>query len=191
MIRNIDVFALRSKAFQYRGGVWTVLFLLVLALARPAAERVVPGLLLVIAGQAFRCWGAGTIMLYRGEQVKAARLATWGPYALVRNPLYVANGILGLGWAWIAGDAATAVFVVTFAVLYGYLIVPHEEKFLLAQFGDKYRQYCRRVGAFFPQSIDWEKLKGPFDRSILLKSEIHTLWVTVAGTILILSRFWW
>lgn len=186
---------LRAWAFKQRGGIWTVLFVVILALARPQPGRIVPGLILVILGQLLRFWGVGCITLYRGEEVKAQRLATWGPYALVRNPLYVANGLLGLGWAWMSGNVPTVVFLAAFCVLYGVLIVPHEEEFLARKFGREYEDYKKRVGRFVPKNFSREALShvgsGGYDASVLLKSEIHSLLVTVVGTALILSRLWW
>ena len=185
----------RAWAFKYRGGVWTALFVIILALARPESSRVAAGIVLVALGQLLRFWGAGCIKRYRGEEVKAEELAMWGPYALVRNPLYVGNGLIGLGWGWIAGFWPTVVFLVTFWVLYGLLIVPHEEAFLRGKFGLAYEDYCARVGRFFPKNFSCEALAhvrdGAYDASILLKSEIHSLWVHIAGTALIVSRLWW
>ena len=185
---------LRELAFKYRGGVWTVLFFIILFLARPVPGRIAFGALLVILGQLLRFWGVGCITLYRGEKVKARRLATWGPYALMRNPLYAANGLLGLGWAWMAGNTAVAVFAVVFYILYDLLIIPHEEAFLTAQFGEDYTAYQKHVGRFFPKSsysFKLEHLKGPYDASILVKSEVHSVLVTVLGTAAIVSRLWW
>ena len=185
----------RELAFKYRGGVWTALFVVILALARPQPPRLAAGIALVIAGQALRCWGVGCIKRYRGEEVKADELATWGPYALVRNPLYVGNGLIGLGWAWISGNVATIIFVVAFWALYDLLIVPHEEAFLRGKFGAQYEDYCTRVGRFFPKNFSRETLShvrdGSYDASILFKSEIHSLWVHIVGTALIVSRLWW
>ena len=192
---NSTLSSLRAWAFKFRGGIWTALFVVILALARPVPSRLPAGIALVVAGQLLRGWGVGCIKRYRGEEVKADELATWGPYALVRNPLYVGNGLVGLGWGWISGNAATVVFLVAFWVLYGLLIVPHEEAFLRGKFGAQYEDYCSRVGRFFPKSLSRETFShvkdGAYDASILLKSEIHSLWVHIAGTVLIVSRLWW
>lgn len=186
---------LRAWAFKQRGGIWTVLFVVILVMARPLPERIILGLILVILGQLLRFWGVGCITLYRGEEVKAQCLTTWGPYALVRNPLYVANGLLGLGWAWMSGNMPTAMFLGAFYVLYGVLIVPHEEAFLAQKFGQEYEYYKKRVGRFIPKNFSRESLSqigaGKYDASILLKSEIYSLLVTIIGTALILSRLWW
>lgn len=195
MENNRGLRNLQAWAVKYRGGIWTVLFLVILVLARPVRSRIAAGLVLVAAGQLLRFWGVGCIRLYRGEEVKAQRLATWGPYALVRNPLYVANGLLGLGWAWMSGWVPTLIFAAVFYVLYGVLIVPYEEAFLSQKFGREYEDYKKSVGRFFPKSLSRETLArvraGSYDASVLKKSEIHSLLVTVVGTILIVSRLWW
>ncbi|MBP3835829.1 MAG: isoprenylcysteine carboxylmethyltransferase family protein, partial [Pyramidobacter sp.] len=59
--------ALRAKAFKYRGGVWTALFVVILALAHPVPGPIPAGIVLVVLGQLLRFWGAGCIKRYRGE----------------------------------------------------------------------------------------------------------------------------
>lgn len=182
---------LQSRAFRLRGGVWTVLFLAILSVSSPSPVRVFIGLFPVVLGQFLRFWAVGCIVLYRGEKVKANRLVTWGPYSLARNPLYVANGLIGLGWGIMSGLWGVVLFALTFWVLYCLLIVPWEEEFLRKKFGKSYVSYCRSVGAFFPKRIPPEVVSGPFDPSIIRKSEIHSLAVTLLGTALIWSRLWW
>ncbi|MDR2527928.1 MAG: isoprenylcysteine carboxylmethyltransferase family protein [Synergistaceae bacterium] len=179
---------LQEKAFHLRGGVWTLLFFAILLLARPTALSALMGLPLVVLGQAFRFWAVGCIGRYRGEWVGAEALATWGPYAFVRNPLYTGNGFIGLGWGLMAGLWATLAFVVIFVLLYTMLIVPHEEAFLLEKFGDEYRHYKERTGRFFPKGWPGGRIKGSFDTRVLWRSERYSLLTTVVGTFLILAR---
>jgi protein-S-isoprenylcysteine O-methyltransferase Ste14 len=178
----------REKAFQLRGGVWTLLFVIILFLARPTRLSVACGVPLVILGQAIRFWAAGCIGRYRGERVGAATLTTWGPYAFVRNPLYVGNALIGLGWSSMAGPLAAAVFVIAFVLLYTVLIVPHEESFLLKKFGGEYSRYRERTGSFFPAGWPRGKISGPFDSKILWVSERHSLLMTVVGSLLIIAK---
>ncbi|MDR1875872.1 MAG: isoprenylcysteine carboxylmethyltransferase family protein [Synergistaceae bacterium] len=182
----------REKAFQWRGGVWTLLFVLIFLLARPTRRSVLLGLLPVIAGQGLRFWAVGCIGRYRGEHVGAEALVTWGPYAFVRNPLYVGNGFIGLGWGIMAGPWATLAFVATFFLLYTVLIVPHEEAFLLEKFGPAYDRYRDATGRFFPGR--WpgkDSMTGAFDGRVLWVSERHSLLTTVGGTLLILGKSLW
>lgn len=188
---NLKFKELQRHAFHLRGGVWTVLFVAILFVSSPSPTRVLLGLFPVLIGQALRFWAVGCIVLYRGEKVKAERLVTWGPYSFARNPLYVANGLIGLGWGIMSGFWGLVLFILTFLVLYGLLIVPWEERFLCKKFGKSYLSYCCSVGAFFPRAWPPVLISGPFDPSIIWKSEIHSVAVNLLGTALIWSRLWW
>ncbi|RRD65238.1 methyltransferase family protein [Fretibacterium sp. OH1220_COT-178] len=179
---------LRRKVFKLRGGIWTLLFVLILLLARPTVRSFLLGLPFVLLGQSWRFWAVGCIGRYRGEAVGAERLATWGPYAFMRNPLYFGNGLIGLGWGLMSGPWATVLFLGSFIVVYGLLIVPHEESFLLERFGDEYRAYRRRTGAFLPKGWPGGRIAGPFAAGVLWTSERHTLLSTVVGTLLIAAK---
>ena len=172
---NSTLSSLRAWAFKYRGGIWTALFVVILALARPVPSRLPAGIALVVVGQLLRGWGVGCIKRYRGEEVKADELATWGPYALVRNPLYVGNGLVGLGWGWISGNAATVVFLVAFWVLYGLLIVPHEEAFLRGKYGDEFEEWASRVPAFLPKWSLYEGGMLQFSWKTFIRREYATI----------------
>jgi len=183
----------KALAFRYRGGVWTLFFVVLLIFARPSEAWLVPGLLFLFLGQGLRFWGAGTITRYRGEEVAAPRLVTWGPYAFARNPLYVGNGFIGLGWCFLSGRPVSFVlFTVVFVVLYGIMVVPWEEAFLIKKFPREYVDYKQRTGRFFPYGIPrLDAVRGPFDWLVLWKSERHSFWVTCMGTIVLFSRRWW
>ena len=179
---------MREFVFRMRGGIWTLLFLAVLFMVRASTRgQVIACLVLVVLGQVWRCWAAGCIGLYRGENVKANKLAVTGPYALMRNPLYFGNYVIGLGWSVIAGVWGVVVFTVCFFVLYVMVIIPHEESFLREKFGSGYVYYCARVKRFFPVSLKVSDLFTGFDTSIIMRSEIHTIISTVIGTCIILG----
>lgn len=172
-----------------RGGLWTLLFLIIFIMAAPSKNSFLNGLIFVIAGQIWRFWAAGCIGRYRGEDVGAQRLATHGPYALMRNPLYFGNFLIGFGWAVMAGFWAVPVFIVGFIILYVIIIIPYEEDFLMKKFGNEYKDYKLRVGMFAPRSdFKLSGLFGRFDAKILWRSERHTVITTVLGTCLIASK---
>ncbi len=177
---------MREWIFKMRGGIWTLIFVAILFMVRGTAPEIMAVSLVIVAvGQIWRCWSAGVIGLYRGENVKALKLASSGPYAIMRNPLYFGNFVIGLGWSIIAGKWAVLVFVVSFYVLYVMVIIPHEEKFLLSKFGHEYEDYCSRVKRFYPLKLDINDLKAPVDWKVIKRSEIHTIISTLTGTIII------
>jgi len=77
------------------------------------------------------------------------RLITAGPYARIRHPMYSAI----LGWLMSLGLVAANWTPFVFAAL-GTLIVllriQGEEKMMLEQFGDEYREYMKRTGRLLP-----------------------------------------
>jgi len=183
-----DLESIRAKAFKLRGGIWTLLFVAVILLAHPTKLSVACGAVFVVLGQALRFWAVGCIGRYRGENVGALSLTTWGPYAFIRNPLYAGNALIGLGWGIMAGFLAVVIFVITFVLLYTVLIIPYEESFLAKKFGAEYSRYKEMTGSFFPKGRPGGRIAGPFDSKVLWASELHSLLTTVAGSLLIIAK---
>jgi len=124
-------------------------------------------LFLVLAGLALRAWAAGCAGGHtRRATIEAPRLATGGPFAHVRNPIYLASIILGLGMVGLLGDPwMLALCIGVFVFLYT-AIVPAEERFLRGQFGDAYVRYCAHVPRLLPRLRPWpEAERFPFDRA--------------------------
>jgi len=67
-----------------------------------------------------------------------------GPYALSRNPMYVAELALWLGWAQLFGSPAVLAGALVLAVLMN-RVIRREEAALAAEFGDEYRVYRAAV----------------------------------------------
>jgi len=118
---------------------------------RPAF--IVIGLLLAILGELLRInsvrYAGGAT---RTRNVGAPSLVTSGPYARVRNPLYVANMMIYTGFALASGSLFPYLPVVAFMYFYFqyYMIVKLEEKTLDKLFGAEYTDYRRRVPGLFP-----------------------------------------
>jgi protein-S-isoprenylcysteine O-methyltransferase Ste14 len=113
-------------------------------LASPSRASLAAGIVLTAAGLGLRGWSAGTIR--KGEM-----LTTSGPYAFVRNPLYVGSFLVGAGLAVAAGSWLWLVlFVGFFAVVYGPTIAAEAER-LTEQFGQRYVEYAAKVPAFVPR----------------------------------------
>ena len=124
-------------------------------------------LVLVLAGLLLRAWAAGCAGGHtRRATIEAPRLATGGPFAYVRNPIYLASVILGLGMVGLLGDPwmlglCLAVFVFLYTA-----IVPAEERFLRAEFGEAYARYCAHVPRLLPSLRPWPGAEPrPFDRA--------------------------
>jgi protein-S-isoprenylcysteine O-methyltransferase Ste14 len=126
--------------------------------------------LLVVTGLALRAWAGGSAGRHtRKATIEAPQLATGGPFAYVRNPIYLASIILGLGMVGLLGDPwMFALYVAVFVFLYG-AIVPAEEQFLRREFGEQYARYCAHVPRLWPRFRRWSGAQAAhFDRYVVL-----------------------
>jgi len=77
-------------------------------------------------------------------------LMTTGIYSSIRHPHNLANMLLDLGIAF--GFKSAVVLVIAVAgIIAGYWFTLEEEKLLMQQFGDRYREYRARVPMFVPK----------------------------------------
>ncbi len=127
-------------------------------------------LALVLIGLALRAWAGGCAGAHtRNATIEAPRLITGGPFAYVRNPIYLASIVLGLGMVGLIGDPwMLAFYVGVFVFLYS-AIVPAEEKFLRNAFPEDYARYCENVPRIVPRITPWPDASPVrFDRSALI-----------------------
>jgi len=111
----------------------------------PAVLSELLGYALLVVATLWRIWCA----LFIGG-IKDGDLALAGPYAVVRNPLYVGNfiGTAGVGFA-VQLPHLAVLLAVAFALFYP-AVVAREEARLLELFGERYRQYCAAVPRWLP-----------------------------------------
>ena len=110
------------------------------------------GLVFVILGEIVRFWSAGYIS-------KDAVIATGGPYAYVRNPLYFGSLLLSIGYGLVSGFRWIGVVVLVALYLVFHLAaIFYEEGFLKAKFGQPYLDYLARVPRLIPSP--WPRTTG-------------------------------
>lgn len=113
-----------------------------LAQSRPLT--LVVGGLVALPGLALRAWATGHLR-------KNDALATTGPYAYTRNPLYLGSFVIGLGFTIAAGKL---ILGLVFAVLFLGIYVPVmrvETRTLDELFGRDYQNYAAAVPLFLPR----------------------------------------
>jgi protein-S-isoprenylcysteine O-methyltransferase Ste14 len=131
---------------RYRVAGGYVAGLLALVLADPFPLSLLLGGGLAVLGESLRIWASGHIE-------KTERLATGGPYAHTRNPLYVGSLLVGLGVAVAAWSVwAAAVALLYFAAFYP-SVIREEGAFLRQRFGERYDEWARAVPAFVPRLV--------------------------------------
>jgi protein-S-isoprenylcysteine O-methyltransferase Ste14 len=145
---------IRQFFFKNRGITPVPLMLAALVLASPSTASFLAGAAIVLAGEAVRFWGVAYAgVTTRTTSVGANKLVTDGPYRYVRNPLYIGNFLMSLGWtvmAWPWMPWMLLVVLVFFSVQYS-CIVDLEEEFLSGKFGAEYDDFRKRVPRWIPR----------------------------------------
>lgn len=112
---------------------------------RWSPTAVAVGIVLLVLGEMVRFWAAGTIQ-------KDNTIATTGPYAFVRNPLYFGSLLLAAGFTAISGLGLIAwLVVIGLFSLFHLAAIVYEERFLRTKFGEPYEQYLRTVPRLIPR----------------------------------------
>ena len=138
------------------------------------------GILLIVVGEAIRMfsirWGR-SITRTRSRKT-GGRLIKVGPFRFSRNPIYIGNGLIGLGLSMLSGIVwAPIVFALLFFVQY-IPIIRFEEAVLAKEYGDEYLEYKNLVPRWIGISkLSRESCGGDYEvypSRKIIKSESHT-----------------
>lgn len=112
-----------------------------------------PALILVAAGIGMIIWGASLHFRaapggWEWERTPGYMLVK-GPYKYSRNPMYLLEIVMWLGWAIFYGSVAVGVTFVLWWVMFAFVMIPSEERVLEARFGQTYLDYKNSVPRWF------------------------------------------
>jgi protein-S-isoprenylcysteine O-methyltransferase Ste14 len=183
-----------SFVFANRGTLLAVPAVALAALGKPSAFSIAAGLPIAFAGEVVRMWAVGySGVTTRGDRVIAPALVSAGPYAHVRNPLYVGNAITAAGFAIAftgknAPPVRVALIAGSLAALLGVyaVIVPHEERYLRATFGEAFDAYAAAVPRVMPTLQPAGPREGTYDPNVIGKAETRT-WLTFGAMLAVLA----
>ena len=134
-------------------------------MARPTWRSIVIGSLIALPGLLIRALASGHVQ-------KNEQLATSGPYAYTRNPLYLGSLIMAVGFAiaarsWWVGAVMLAIFCAIYIP-----VILGEEVFLRERFTE-FEQYSRTVPRLIPRITLAKSLtqkdSASFSRELYLK----------------------
>lgn len=138
----------------------------------------IAGIVLVLSGFLLRIIARG----YKEEVSQGGdKLVTDGPYALIRNPMYLGTLLIGTGVISVLLKFWT---LAIFLIVYLFIYVPQikrEERILLKRFGQDYEKYNRCVPKYFPGIGGLLNLKTQISLLNLqwIKKEISPLILTI------------
>ncbi|MHB8482357.1 MAG: methyltransferase family protein [Nitrospiria bacterium] len=160
---------------HYRTFISLLLAIVILVFAKPTLYSIAWGLPFIIMGEFIRTWSAGCI------NKEYEQLTTWGPYAYTRNPLYIGNFLLGLGFVMMGNQWITIVlFLVIFFLIYRATIMD-EEKSLFKVFGESFSEYKKSVPRFFPRFSSHTNEKQNFYWKRVIKHREYKAWMGILG----------
>lgn len=172
----------RAFVFKNRGALLSLPAVSLALFGKPSAFSISVGLPIAIAGELLRCWAVGySGVTTREDHVTAPELITAGPYAYVRNPLYVGNFITALGFAVAFTGRNPAIprlaligsALGSMAAVYA-TIIPHEEAYLGSQFGETYAEYCAAVPPLIPSLEARAPQRGTWNSAVIANAESKT-----------------
>ncbi len=188
--------SLGQKIFKYRS--YTPIPFLVLMVLYEYANvwSLILGFLIAVLGELTRLWGvswAGSETRTTGT-VGGAYLIVKGPFAHVRNPLYVGNILmyLGIGIMSFALFPYLQIVALIFFSFQYYSIVKEEENYLRNTFSNEYENYCKNVPRFLPRITKYKTgniKQPPFSLKAGLRSEKRTF--QAFGSVIIIILLIW
>jgi len=157
-------------------------FLLVI-FARPKLPEIWIGMALIFLGEGIRVWAAGHLQ-------KNEVLTVTGPYAYVKNPLYIGSIFITTGFCIMADNIyllAAAFFMFCFHY------IPYKKKVegdrLKRHFGNQYEDYDEKVPEYLPRTKRYSDQKGSWQvKHFIENSEEGIILYVLAGILLVLSR---
>jgi protein-S-isoprenylcysteine O-methyltransferase Ste14 len=160
--------------------------ILLVILAKPNAVGILVGTVLILFGEAIRIWAAGHLQ-------KNEILTVTGPYAYVKNPLYIGTILITAGFCILA-DNIYLLAAATFAFCFHY--IPYKKRVegdrLRRVFGSRYDDYDQKVPEYLPRLTPYSAEEASWKFSNFIEnSEEGILLIVVIGVILILSRPFW
>lgn len=163
--------------------------------ASPSANHAWFGLSFAVAmaGATVRIFTSGFAALGTSGNTKkgavAAELNTTGPYALVRNPLYLGRILNFTGLAMLTGSWVYGALVFLAAILVYERISVYEEEFLRGQFGEAHARWAAEVPALLPRLHGWVKPKYPFWwKRMIWRENKKLFWLATAIVLYALAR---
>lgn len=185
---------LSSTLFKYRSYTPIPFLVVMLIFQQGMPVSLITGFAVAVVGELIRFWGvswAGSETRTTSE-VGGSNLVISGPFAYVRNPLYIGNILiyLGLGIMSFALFPYLQIAALLFFVFQYHFIVKGEENYLHKTYGGSYEEFVNNVPRFLPRLTPYknpEIMQPAFKPKEGLRSERRTLQAIVSISAIIVT----
>jgi protein-S-isoprenylcysteine O-methyltransferase Ste14 len=160
--------------------------ILLVVFAKPYFIGIVVGFILIALGEGIRIWAVGHLQ-------KNEVLTVTGPYAYVKNPLYIGSILITTGFC-IFTDNIYLLAAATLAFCFHY--IPYKKRIegnrLRKIFGSRFEDYDQKVPDYIPRLTPYSAEKGLWQfKNFIENSEEGILLMIIVGILLILSKPFW
>jgi protein-S-isoprenylcysteine O-methyltransferase Ste14 len=187
----------KREIWLNRVRVWMPPSFVLIAIASRRPEWRLWGVSLVVIGETLRTWAAGHLL-------KDEQLTVGGPYAHVRNPLYLGSLLSGIGFLWVMGDWVLAAIFAAAALIIYLPTVKQEEDYLRRMHGEAFDAYREAVPGIVPRlrpagfGAAGDRGQSPalrvsrFEWRWVWLNKEHKTWVALLAVLgLMAARTWW
>lgn len=183
--------------FRTRNALFPLLYLTLFVSQQQVSQNAVAMLLagaaVALLGQGIRVLTVGLDYIVRGgrqRKVYADSLVQTGLFAHCRNPLYLGNLLMIIGFGVAANNPWYLAIAMPLFFLGYACIIAAEETYLLGRFGDDYRRYCAHTPRLLPRLAGMSETLRTFAfnwRRVVVK-EYTTLCMTLLMLVLLAAR---
>jgi len=182
--------------FHYRNFFFPVLYAALFIPSPPIftdlSWGLISGALLILFGILVRCITVGLVYIVRGginRQIHAENLVTGGVYQICRNPMYLGNISLLLGFGLFSNSL---LFLAVFfpMMLFIYLaIIKAEEAFLTGKFGEEFISFKNSTNSIIPRlrKINQAFASHHFRFQKVIANEHNGIFMYLSGMLLLLK----
>lgn len=180
------------RALRPRGLLPLALAAGLILYARPTPTTLLMGLVPILMGEALRIWACGHLF-------KNDALTVTGPYAYLRNPLYLGTLLIATGLAIMAATSLAYTLLGIFLVGYFGYYMSYKNRIegarLESRYGDAFRRYAVAVPSLLPRLHAYVPLGSetspapPWRQRLVDNNEMGTALAVFAGVALLTARW--
>ena len=176
-------FSLNRTLYRWRIRTGFIGLILAIVFSNPDRIFLVSGFGVCLVGLLLRTWAAGHLR-------KEKELAVSGPYRYTRNPLYLANFIIGISVVLASHSIWIFILFIVYFLLFYLPVISREKERMESFFPAKYEDYKKKVPLFFPSlkpypclgnkvKFDWKLYKRNREYRALLGALLF--WILMLG----------